>query len=53
MISTLPLFAGAGGACALIAPEGTATEGTRREIEALGFSPVLLVTGGVRRSEVA
>lgn len=53
MTSTLPLFAEAGGACALIAPEGVAIEGTRKEIEALGFFPVLLVTGGARRSEVA
>lgn len=53
MTSALPLFSGAGGACALIAPEGAVTDGARKEIEALSFSPVLLVTGGVRRSEVA
>lgn len=53
MTSTLPLFAATDSACALIAPEGFAVEGTRKEIEALGFSPVLLVTGSARRSEVA
>lgn len=53
MTSTLPLFAEAGGACVLIAAEGANVDGTRKEIESLGFSPVLLVTNEAVRSEVA
>lgn len=53
MTSTLPLFAGAGGACVLIASEHANVEGIRKEIEALGFSHVLLVTSEEIRSEVA
>ncbi len=53
MTSALPVFAEAGGACVLIAPEGAAVEGTRNEIEALGFSPVMMVTSETARSQVA
>jgi polysaccharide biosynthesis transport protein len=53
MTSALPLFAGAGGACVLIAAEDANIDSIRKEIEALGFSPVLLVTGETARAAVA
>lgn len=53
MTSALPLFAEGGGTCVLLAAEGADVETPRKEIEALGFSEVLLVSNAAARSEVA
>ncbi|WP_196259007.1 GumC family protein [Pelagibacterium limicola] len=53
MTSALPLFAGSESTCVLIAAEGANAESTRKEIDALGFSQVLMATSGSTQSEVA